>query len=140
MFKSFNSACFIKIHVAQSAKYLCSFLNFRHASNIGSLEIGFFNHKMLRLTTCKSWVTFKPVLVIFLMTLNLFFKTQDENICSFYGRYGICKFGPSCKFNHPDRPDFVLDPDSPYGGSAMLDEAGTIGSGHRSGSSIEQLL
>ncbi|XP_057488777.1 zinc finger CCCH domain-containing protein 67-like isoform X2 [Actinidia eriantha] len=26
---------------------------------------------------------------------------QDQNICSNYTRYGICKFGPSCKFNHP---------------------------------------
>ena len=22
-------------------------------------------------------------------------------MCVFYSRYGICKFGPSCKFNHP---------------------------------------
>ncbi|PPD72669.1 hypothetical protein GOBAR_DD30427 [Gossypium barbadense] len=24
-----------------------------------------------------------------------------EPLCIFYSRYGICKFGPSCKFNHP---------------------------------------
>nr|GMC52077.1 zinc finger CCCH domain-containing protein ZFN-like isoform X1 [Ipomoea batatas]GMC54782.1 zinc finger CCCH domain-containing protein ZFN-like isoform X1 [Ipomoea batatas] len=24
-----------------------------------------------------------------------------EQICIFYSRYGICKFGPSCKFDHP---------------------------------------
>ncbi|XP_059657246.1 zinc finger CCCH domain-containing protein 67-like isoform X2 [Cornus florida] len=26
---------------------------------------------------------------------------QDQNICSHYNRYGICKFGPACKFDHP---------------------------------------
>ncbi|KAI4326756.1 hypothetical protein MLD38_032035 [Melastoma candidum] len=25
----------------------------------------------------------------------------DQNICSYYSRYGICKFGPACKFDHP---------------------------------------
>lgn len=71
---------------------------------------------------------------------NFFFKPQDKNICSFYSRYGICKFGPACKFNHPDQPNFVLDHELPYGDSAMMDGHGTTGSGHRSDSSIEQLL
>lgn len=22
-------------------------------------------------------------------------------MCDFYSRYGICKFGPNCKFDHP---------------------------------------
>ncbi|TYI71133.1 hypothetical protein E1A91_D08G273100v1 [Gossypium mustelinum] len=26
---------------------------------------------------------------------------SGEPLCDFYSRYGICKFGPSCKFNHP---------------------------------------
>ncbi|KAI5428446.1 hypothetical protein KIW84_033436 [Lathyrus oleraceus] len=26
---------------------------------------------------------------------------QGEPLCVFYSRYGICKFGPSCKFDHP---------------------------------------
>ena len=26
---------------------------------------------------------------------------QGEPLCIFYSRYGICKFGPSCKFDHP---------------------------------------
>lgn len=27
--------------------------------------------------------------------------SQGEPLCVFYSRYGICKFGPSCKFDHP---------------------------------------
>lgn len=26
---------------------------------------------------------------------------QGEPLCIFYSRYGICKFGPNCKFDHP---------------------------------------
>ncbi|KAG6737126.1 hypothetical protein POTOM_059878 [Populus tomentosa] len=26
---------------------------------------------------------------------------MGEPLCIFYSRYGICKFGPSCKFDHP---------------------------------------
>jgi hypothetical protein len=29
----------------------------------------------------------------------LFF--QGEELCKFYSRYGICKFGANCKFDHP---------------------------------------
>ena len=29
---------------------------------------------------------------------------QDKNICTYYSRYGICKFGPACKFDHPINP------------------------------------
>lgn len=32
------------------------------------------------------------------MFLNI---EQGEPLCIFYSRYGICKFGPSCKFDHP---------------------------------------
>lgn len=28
--------------------------------------------------------------------------SQDQSICSFYSRYGICKYGPACKFDHPE--------------------------------------
>ena len=31
--------------------------------------------------------------------LCLFF--QGEELCKFYLRYGICKFGANCKFDHP---------------------------------------
>lgn len=27
----------------------------------------------------------------------------EEPLCSFYAKKGECKFGASCKFNHPDR-------------------------------------
>lgn len=26
---------------------------------------------------------------------------QGENVCSYYSRYGICKYGPACKHDHP---------------------------------------
>lgn len=29
------------------------------------------------------------------------FSFQGEIHCKFYSRYGICKFGPNCKFDHP---------------------------------------
>ncbi|GJN13319.1 hypothetical protein PR202_gb00011 [Eleusine coracana subsp. coracana] len=32
------------------------------------------------------------------------YAVQGENgepVCTFYSRYGICKFGPNCKFDHP---------------------------------------
>jgi hypothetical protein len=32
---------------------------------------------------------------------NCFFCLQGEPICSFYNRYGMCKFGPNCIFHHP---------------------------------------
>lgn len=31
----------------------------------------------------------------------LIWYEQGEPLCIFYSRYGICKFGPSCKFDHP---------------------------------------
>lgn len=31
----------------------------------------------------------------------VFIFQQGEPLCIFYSRYGICKFGPSCKFDHP---------------------------------------
>ncbi|GAY50169.1 hypothetical protein CUMW_124640 [Citrus unshiu] len=36
-------------------------------------------------------------------TLNLIISHafMGEPLCIFYSRYGICKFGPSCKFDHP---------------------------------------
>ena len=33
--------------------------------------------------------------------MNVVFHEQGEPLCIFYSRYGICKFGPSCKFDHP---------------------------------------
>lgn len=26
---------------------------------------------------------------------------QGQPICSYYGLYGICKYGPTCRFDHP---------------------------------------
>ncbi|KAK6911225.1 Zinc finger, CCCH-type [Dillenia turbinata] len=31
----------------------------------------------------------------------MFTFKQGEPLCIFYSRYGICKFGPNCKFDHP---------------------------------------
>lgn len=28
-------------------------------------------------------------------------RIQGENVCSYYNRYGICKYGPACKYDHP---------------------------------------
>ncbi|KAF4373984.1 hypothetical protein F8388_007890 [Cannabis sativa] len=39
--------------------------------------------------------------------MNLFEDISDkidkeyQNICTYYSRYGICKFGLACKYDHP---------------------------------------
>lgn len=45
-----------------------------------------FDSDILLFNSCGSWC---------------FCSWQGEPSCIFYSRYGICKFGPSCKFDHP---------------------------------------
>jgi hypothetical protein len=45
-----------------------------------------FDSDFLLYNSCGSWC---------------FRSWQGEPLCIFYSRYGICKFGPSCKFDHP---------------------------------------
>lgn len=56
---------------------------------------------------------------------------QGQNICSHYNRYGICKFGPACKFDHPvnyghlaaSSPGFVAPAmPSGFGNSPTVDD------------------
>ncbi|KAF3437236.1 hypothetical protein FNV43_RR19989 [Rhamnella rubrinervis] len=65
----------------------------------------------------------------------------DQNICTYYSRYGICKFGPACKFDHSVHPTPtipVLGHQHPYGDSATLERAGSAGSRNRGDSTIQQ--
>lgn len=63
----------------------------------------------------------------------VFFEIQDQNICAHYSRYGICKFGPACKFDHPlhpaSSPMTGVDQHLPYGHSVTTDKAVVPGSG-----------
>ncbi|KAK6261872.1 hypothetical protein QUC31_007688 [Theobroma cacao] len=60
------------------------------------------------------------------------FEIQDQSICSHYSRYGICKFGPACKFDHSVQaaPSVVsgLDQPLPFSNSAATEESGIAGS------------
>lgn len=38
------------------------------------------------------------------LKMLIFFCQQGEQLCVFYSRYGICKYGPNCKFDHPMGP------------------------------------
>lgn len=38
---------------------------------------------------------------------DCFTKIQDQNICTHYSRYGICKFGPACRFDHSVQPPYT---------------------------------
>lgn len=37
---------------------------------------------------------------------DCFTEIQDQNICTHYSRYGICKFGPACRFDHSVQPSY----------------------------------
>uniref|UniRef100_A0A7N2MKI2 C3H1-type domain-containing protein n=1 Tax=Quercus lobata TaxID=97700 RepID=A0A7N2MKI2_QUELO len=67
-----------------------------------------------------------------------FFEIQEQNICSHYSLYGICKFGLACKFDHPidppSSPMTGVDQHSSYGISVTTENAGVAGSGSGSGS------
>lgn len=73
------------------------------------------------------------------------FEIQDQNICAYYSRYGICKFGPACKFDHPIQPVSspmagVDDQHLSYGNSVTTDNAGEAGSQSGSDSNLLQTL
>ncbi|KAL7222656.1 hypothetical protein ACSBR1_024366 [Camellia fascicularis] len=72
---------------------------------------------------------------------------QDQNICSHYNRYGICKFGPACKFDHPVNcgpldSSALSGPDkpSPSGNSATTYGARMVGGDNGSEALIQQHL
>jgi hypothetical protein len=57
---------------------------------------------------------------------------QGSPPCTFYTRYGICKFGPTCKFDHPLR-------DLTYGSPASLLTDIPVGGPYPSGSLLTVL-
>ena len=38
---------------------------------------------------------------------------EGEPDCSYYIRTGLCRFGASCRFNHPPNRKLVIKPDNP---------------------------
>jgi len=55
---------------------------------------------------------------------------QDQSVCSHYSRYGICKFGPACKFDHPINLQPLMMSglgDQPYSNSASVEVVAGIG-------------
>lgn len=42
------------------------------------------------------------LLLSFITTANFFlFYIQGQAVCSHYNLYGLCKYGPTCRFDHP---------------------------------------
>lgn len=72
------------------------------------------------------------------MTSFLFFiEFQDQNICAHYSRYGICKYGPACKYDHsPLAPNLTVsggENQPMYGGLSLgMEGPGMARSGSRS--------
>jgi len=63
-------------------------------------------------------------LLVYLIYVECVMKIQDQNVCTYYSRYGICKFGPACKFDHPPPSTMSgLDQQSSYTHSASVDVA-----------------
>lgn len=68
-------------------------------------------------------------------------EIQDQSICSHYSRYGICKFGPACKFNHPISSLPIMMPglgQQSYTNSANVEIDGIGGSTGASDTTIQQ--
>ncbi|KAK4375828.1 hypothetical protein RND71_006505 [Anisodus tanguticus] len=69
-----------------------------------------------------------------------------QAVCSFYSRYGICKFGPACKYDHPEHYDNSASSTGytfyqpPFGNSATTDglRMARKGNGNGNGSLIQQ--
>ena len=76
------------------------------------------------------------------ISLMAVFQIQDQNICSHYSRYGICKFGPSCKFDHSIQPASSIgssdDQNTAFGNSVTQEAARMAESGNGSDISVEQ--
>ena len=70
------------------------------------------------------------------------FEIQEQDICSYYSLYGICKFGPACKYDHPidppSSPMTGVDQHSSYAISVTTENAGMAGSGSGSDSTLQQ--
>lgn len=62
---------------------------------------------------------------------HLYHGFQGQSVCTHYSRYGICKFGPACKFDHPinmpppTMPGLYQQPS--YTNSESVEEAGNGG-------------
>lgn len=71
------------------------------------------------------------------------FEIQDQNICLHYSRYGICKFGPACKYDHPVQPTSTIsgvENQPPYINSAATAEGAGMNRRSRSETTIQQLV
>lgn len=70
------------------------------------------------------------------------FQIQDQNICSHYSRYGICKFGPACKFDHSIQPASSIgssdDQNTAFGNSVTQEAARMAECGSGSDTAVEQ--
>jgi hypothetical protein len=69
------------------------------------------------------------------------YQIQDQIICSYYSRYGICKFGPACKFDHSIQPPSSGSGDdqhTAFGNSVTQEKARMAESGNGSDISVEQ--
>ncbi|KAJ8559716.1 hypothetical protein K7X08_003774 [Anisodus acutangulus] len=71
-------------------------------------------------------------------------RFQGQAVCSFYSRYGICKFGPACKYDHPEHYDNSASSTGyafyqpPFGNSATTDGLRMARKGNGNGSLIQQ--
>ncbi|CAH9104514.1 unnamed protein product [Cuscuta europaea] len=69
---------------------------------------------------------------------------QEQATCSFYSRYGICKFGPTCRFDHTDHyshpPSAWSDFEQPQFGRSEAMDGNRVGvrKGNGSGSLVKQ--
>ncbi|KAK7861121.1 metal tolerance protein c4, partial [Quercus suber] len=93
-----------------------------------------------RAVTTALWCNF----LVFSLKFGVWFTTSshEQNICSHYGLYGICKFGPACKFDHPidppSSPMTGVDQLSSYGISVTTENAEVAGSGSGSDATPQQ--
>lgn len=64
----------------------------------------------------------------------MFLIMQDQPICTYYHRYGICKYGPACRYDHPLNPGMFPPPfdHKPFGDFRNVDGAGKFRQGNES--------
>ncbi|XP_068309258.1 zinc finger CCCH domain-containing protein ZFN-like [Pyrus communis] len=100
---------------------------------MGNQEL-LLTEKLMQMVSTIPRVSIKPVVYFGRVLAGVHVPTlqKDQNICTHYSRYGICKFGPACKFDHPlhisssttSGPDHRL----PFSDSATTNGAGMAGS------------
>lgn len=76
-------------------------------------------HSRLRSGESFQKIWFWPSLFYFCSAVLL----QDQPVCTYYGRYGFCKYGPACMFNHP----FNFGPPVPAAGPPLPGQYPTHG-------------